>query len=492
MRSRTGILLAFPVIAALSGAIARAQEAGPPLPGTEPLTMTGDIASDAGRRGGPVPARADRRIDGEAGRALEARLRLGRGLRRLGRAEPQAAGAHPGRARPAGAVRRAAARGHDRPARPAGLGRRSTTSSRSAGRPSATCTARGCCWCPATTSGSPTSSSIPDADQTPEQLVGLVAGVPAESQLRPAAGRERLPGDRADADRPHRRAPQRPGQADQPRVPLSLGLRAGPAPDRLRGAEGAGRWSTGSSKEAGGREGRRSASSATAKGACSPSTPRRSTRGSTRPASAATSTTATTSGTQPIDRNVFGLLEQFGDAELASAGRAPGARSSRRRRAPSSSTRPGTGEAPGKIATPELDDGRGRGRPGPRARRRARRRPRRSSWSSAARRHRAVRHRARPWASCSPRCAPAPSSRPPRPSSRCDASGVDLAGEPGRPPGPPAPRDRPPQPAAPDREPVRPRRSSWRSSTRSRSRPTRRPSSRTARSSPTRSSAGST
>ena len=46
MRSRTGILLAFPVLVtvSLSGTVVRAQEAGPPLPGTGPLTMTGDIA----------------------------------------------------------------------------------------------------------------------------------------------------------------------------------------------------------------------------------------------------------------------------------------------------------------------------------------------------------------------------------------------------------------------------------------------------------------
>ena len=44
--------------------------------------------------------------------------------------------------------------------------------------------------------------AIPDADQTPEQIVGLAPGVAPRIAVRPATGRERLPGVRADADRP--------------------------------------------------------------------------------------------------------------------------------------------------------------------------------------------------------------------------------------------------------------------------------------------------
>ena len=54
------------------------------------------------------------------------------------------------------------------------------------------------------------------------------------------SGRERLPCPCARADRPeHRETPLRP--SNQPRVPLPVGVRAGPSSDRLRGAEGAGR-----------------------------------------------------------------------------------------------------------------------------------------------------------------------------------------------------------------------------------------------------------
>ena len=76
-------------------------------------------------------------------------------------------------------------------------------------------------------------------------------------------------------------------------------------------------------KEAG-RATRRSASSARARAGCSRCTPAALDPRIDARASAATSTTAATSGSEPIDRNVFGLLEQFGDAELASAGRARG------------------------------------------------------------------------------------------------------------------------------------------------------------------------
>ena len=48
--------------------------------------------------------------------------------------------------------------------------------------------------------------AMPDADQTPEMLAGLVAGRAARVAVRPAAGRERLPRARARAHRSQRRA----------------------------------------------------------------------------------------------------------------------------------------------------------------------------------------------------------------------------------------------------------------------------------------------
>ena len=81
---------------------------------------------------------------------------------------------------------------------------------------------------------------IPDADQTPEQLAGLADGVPAESQvarrLAENGYRVIVPAliDRTVAARNGR------AQADEPRVPLSFGVRAGAAPDRVRGSKGVG------------------------------------------------------------------------------------------------------------------------------------------------------------------------------------------------------------------------------------------------------------
>ena len=235
-----------------------------------------------------------------------------------------------------------------------------------------------------------------------------------------------------------------------------------------------------------------SASSATARGARSPSTPRRSTRGSTPSASAATSTTATTSGRQPIDRNVFGLLEQFGDAELASLV-AP--RTLDRRggaRAPSSSTRPGTGGAPGKIDDARARDGQGRGRAGPRARRRARSRARASSWSPAAR---TAPDRSAPTRRSSKLLAaldPGAKLRDRAADRRRSELGRHLAARASRPARPASSTSSTATTSSSWSRARTSARSSWRSSTPRRPRPTRRRSSRTARSSPTRSSAGST
>ena len=174
------------------------------------------------------------------------------------------------------------------------------------------------CWCPIGREKVADVVAIPDADQTPEQIVGLAPGVPPESQY---ARRLAESGCRVIVPTLiDRRLDSRNGRAKltEPRVPLPLGLRAGPAPDRLRGAEGA--------------RGRRLVRQAT------PRTPTRTDRrvrlGRRRDARAVRGGAghadrrrlrqrllrrrARTSGKQPIDRNVFGLLEQFGDAELAS------------------------------------------------------------------------------------------------------------------------------------------------------------------------------
>ena len=56
---------------------------------------------------------------------------------------------------------------------------------------------------------------------------------------------------------------------------------------------------------------------------------------------------------QPVDRNVFGLLEQFGDAEVASLV-APRTLIVEAARGPEFVIPPGTGGAPGRLTTPEL------------------------------------------------------------------------------------------------------------------------------------------
>ncbi len=81
--------------------------------------------------------------------------------------------------------------------------------------------------------------AVPDADQTPEQIVGLAEGVSPGLAVRASAGGERMPCARADADQPQG-SPRGSEQAHEPRVPLSIGIRARPASDRLRGAESAG------------------------------------------------------------------------------------------------------------------------------------------------------------------------------------------------------------------------------------------------------------
>ncbi len=57
---------------------------------------------------------------------------------------------------------------------------------------------------------------------------------------------------------------------------------------------------------------------------------------------------------QPVDRNVFGLLEQFGDAEVASL-IAPRTLVVEAAKGPEFVIPPGTGGAPGRLTTPKLE-----------------------------------------------------------------------------------------------------------------------------------------
>ena len=66
---------------------------------------------------------------------------------------------------------------------------------------------------------------------------------------------------------------------------------------------------------------------------------------------------------QPVDRNVFGLLEQFGDAEVASL-IAPRTLVVEASKGPEFVIPPGTGGAPGRLTTPKLGNRQGRGREG--------------------------------------------------------------------------------------------------------------------------------
>ena len=388
MRTRTSLLSCLLMVSTLT--TSRDRGAGY-VPGTSPLTGSEDIAS--------------RLVDG-VDRSSSARSR-----RRPGSGRRSGSGTSP---RPSDTTRRSSPTGSGWPtswacamracrSRRRSWSRRSTgprwsarargtTCSPCAGRPSATCTARGCCSCRRRRKPVADVVAIPDADQTPEQIAGLVAGRAGRVAVSPAGSPRAAAGCSCPTliDRDVERA--RPGEADEPRVPLPPGVRAGPAPDRLRGAEGPG----------GGRlvrQGRRRGDAkigviGCGEGGCSPSyaaalDPRIDAvvrqRLLRRPQRA--------SGQEPIDRNVFGLLEQFGDAELAEPDRAPGARSSRPRRARRSSSRRATGGGPGRLVDARARRRPGRGRARPQARRRARARRPGIELVVERRRQRPVRHR---------------------------------------------------------------------------------------------------
>ena len=76
--------------------------------------------------------------------------------------------------------------------------------------------------------------AVPDADQTPEQLCGLIARHPAEVAVRPCARGKRLPGLGACAYQSAHGKTPRPGEPHEPRIPLPQFFRNGPHADRLR------------------------------------------------------------------------------------------------------------------------------------------------------------------------------------------------------------------------------------------------------------------
>ena len=379
--------------------LASGQTAGPapqPLPGTEPLTMTGDIA-------GALVAGVDRFLLRKIDESTAKRARHWK--RDFRSAEAYNASVEPNRKRLAHILGVRDARvPFDGPQLVGTIGRPDLLASCDEYNVFAVrwpafgdVTGEGLLLEPGDRMG--VADVVVDPRRRPDARAARRAGPGRAGRVAggAAAGRERLPGDRAGPDRPHRRAPQRPGEADQPRVHLSPGVRAGPAPHRLRGAEGAGP----------GRLVRRSRPARTRR-------PKIGVFGYGEGGAIALYAAALdpridavcVSGyfddrndvwTQPIDRNVFGLLEQFGDAELASlvaprpldrrgGARAPSSSypAGHGRRARAGSPRPGS-------TTVEAEVERARD-----ARRRPQAAPPRSSWSPAARRHRAVRVRPRP------------------------------------------------------------------------------------------------
>ena len=298
-RFRTvGVILACVLAGLWAGRTGHAQEPGAPLPGTKPLTMTGDIASD-------LVAGADRfllkqidEVGGQAGELLEAGFLVGAGVSRL-RSSPTASGWRTSW----GCEMRGCRPGSEVPDGAGGAPRLPAVHGRAIGSRSALAGVRRCDRRRARAATEDRVCRLPhsghrDPGRRPDARAACRPGAGRAARVAggPPAGRERLPRDRAGSDRSHGRGAQRPGQADQPRVHLSLGLRAGPAPDRLRGSEGAGPGRRAESETTRATRHQDRRSSATAKGARSPCMRRRSTRGSTPSASAAISATATTSG----------------------------------------------------------------------------------------------------------------------------------------------------------------------------------------------------
>ena len=160
------------------------------LPNTSPLTEKGDL-SQAMLDG--LHRFAERKID----ESVEERAKLWKrdtsshgGLREIDPGQPRVVSAdhrdrRSARARDDGTIRRRRQPGAWWPrTTPSG-------SNRCAGRCWRASTARACCWSRRDRSLGYV-IALPDADQTPEQVVGLAPGVAPGIAVRPAAGRERL------------------------------------------------------------------------------------------------------------------------------------------------------------------------------------------------------------------------------------------------------------------------------------------------------------
>jgi dienelactone hydrolase len=353
MRSRTGILLAFPALAAvaISGARARAQEAGLPLPGTRPLTMTGDIAST-------LVDGVDRFLLKQI--AESTAKRAGHWKRDVSSAAAYDAAVAPNRERLAHilGVRdpRVAFAGPQLVgtiARPDLLASGAKYNVFAVRWPAfGDVTGEGLLLEPGDHLGIASVVVVPDADQTPEQLVGIVPGVPAGSQV---ARRLAESGCRVIV----------PTLIDRTVAPRSGRAKLTGREFVYRSAFELGRHLIGYevqkvlalvdwlSREAGSDEKARIGVFGYGEG------------GAIALYAAALDPridAACVSGyfedrnlvwTQPIDRNVFGLLERFGDAELA-AMIAPRALVVEAARAPEFVYKAGQGGGPGRIATPSL------------------------------------------------------------------------------------------------------------------------------------------
>ena len=262
-------LLAFTIACGYAGGVH-----ADPLPNTQPLTFTGDLAA-------AMVAGIDKYLDREMAASVEKRKQYWKpdfsspeAYAKSVAAEPRAAQEDPRRRRPAPAAGdwSTSARPTDAVARRGGDGlqglRRPLAGAARRRRRGAAAGAR-------RARRSRTLVALPDADRTPEMLVGLAPGVPRRCQFARPAGRERLPRPRADADRPH----GRPGPAtprlnrwtNQPhrefiyRMAFEMGR-------HVIGYEVQKVLAGGRLVRRAGRPGRtrRSASSATAKAGCSP------------------------------------------------------------------------------------------------------------------------------------------------------------------------------------------------------------------------------